>query len=284
MKAETINHAVVVGVGTMGQGIVQVMAQVGIEVTVVDITREHAQKGVSVLQENLNRRVAQGKMTAHQAQAILQHVHVADGFPACGQAQVAIEAVVEDRNIKRDVFRQLDNVCPPDTVLLTNTSTLSPTDLASMTRRPQAVAGFHFMNPVPVMKLVEIVTGLDTAPETVTFARELAQRMGKVPVVAREHPGGIVSRIMIAMRNEAIRIYAEGIASAQDIDQAMMLGGNWPMGPLALTDLVGVDIHLHNAESLSRDLGPCYMPPPLVKTMVRAGKLGRKTGEGFFKY
>ena len=275
----------VVGAGLMGVGIAQAVAQHGLPVVIADVDENTARSGAERLRAALEARVAAGKLPPEECAATLARLRVGKDLPAMGDADLIIEAVTEDLNIKQAVFRRLDEVCAPAAILATNTSILSPTEIGSVTRRPDRVVGLHFFNPAPVMKLVEVMMGLETSAATLDAVCAFAERIGKTPVTVRESPGGIVSRVLIAMRNEAARILAEGVASAEDIDTALRLGGGLPIGPLALIDLVGVDLHVTNAETLCRELGTDrFAPPPLLRTMVRGGRLGKKTGRGFFEY
>lgn len=286
MGSGEIERVAVIGAGVMGTGIAQVFAQSGFVVAQADVSEQILAKSRGRIRESLDGLVAKGKIPKSEAEAVLGRVRQTTRMEeAAKDSDFVVEAVVEDMETKKRVFAEWDRLCPPHAILATNTSILSPTEIAAATRRPEKCIGMHFMNPAPVMKLVEVVPGLLTAPETVETTTALARRIGKTPVVAKESPGGIVSRIMIAMRNEAVDILAEGIATAEDIDTAMKLGAGFPMGPLELIDLVGVDLHVTNSETMVRETGNAkYRPHPLLRKMVRARLLGRKSGRGFYTY
>jgi 3-hydroxybutyryl-CoA dehydrogenase len=284
--AVELTRVAVVGAGLMGRGIAQVFAQAGFTVTQTDVSDAVLAASRARLVADLDALVTRGKMTAPEARAVLERIESTVKLEeAVAAAELVVEAVVEDLAVKKRVFATLGEAAPASAVLATNTSILSPTEIASAARHPERCLGMHFFNPAPVMKLVEVVPGMMTAPETVECARAVVSRLGKTAVVAKESPGGIVSRIMIAMRNEAVDILAEGVATAEDIDTAMRLGAGFPIGPLALIDLVGVDLHVVNSDSMVRETGQAkYRPHALLRKMVRAGLLGRKAGRGFFGY
>ena len=275
----------VLGTGTMGAGIIQVLAQNGYEVAVRARRQETIDKGIAGIAKNLDKLVAKEKITEADKDATLARISSSTELDIMKDVDLIIEAAVEDMEMKKALFAELDTICKPEAILATNTSALSITEIAAATKRPDKVVGMHFFNPVPAMKLVEIVKGLTTSEETRTVVVELATKLGKTPVDVAEAPGFVVNRILIPMINEAAGVLADGVANAEGIDDAMKLGANHPIGPLALGDLIGLDVCLAIMETLYREFGDTkYRPHPLLRKMVRGNKLGRKTGVGFFDY
>jgi len=275
----------VLGAGTMGGGIAQVAAQSGYEVIVRDVETRFVEKGLATINKNLEKQVEKGKISAQEkaeTQARLKGcIDIADGK----DVDIVIEAIVENMDLKLKVYKELDSIIQPNAILASNTSSISITAIAAVTKRPDKVVGMHFFNPVPVMKLVEVIKGGATSEETFKTTFELAQKMGKTPVKVEEAPGFAVNRVLIPMINEAIYLLMEGVASAEDIDTAMKLGANHPIGPLALADMIGLDVCLAVMEVLYSEFSDSkYRPCPLLRKMVRAGYLGRKSGKGFFQY
>jgi 3-hydroxybutyryl-CoA dehydrogenase len=286
MATSTATRPVVVaGAGTMGSGIAQVFAASGRQVLLVDPVEAALQKGLGVIQKSLGRLVEKGTIDAAAREGTLQRIVTREaGFPIA-DCSIAIEAVPEKLDLKKDVLRTLDQKLPAGAILATNTSSISVTELGAATRRPARFVGMHFMNPVPIMPLVEIVRGLETSDETVAETAELAKALGKVPVTVADRPGFVSNRILMPMINEAAFALMEGVAEREAIDAVMKLGMNHPMGPLALADLIGIDVCLDIMEVLHAGFGDSkYRPCPLLRTMVAAGRLGRKTGRGFYEY
>jgi len=275
----------VLGAGTMGSGIAQAFAQSGYEVIVRDIEQAFVDKGLATIAKSLDRVVSKGGMTDGERSAALARITGTTDVGLAAGVDLVVEAAVENMAIKKKVFAELDGVCKPEAILATNTSSLSITEIAAATKRPDRVIGMHFFNPVPMMKLVEVIKGLATSDDTRKTIVDLCGTLGKTAVEVNEAPGFVVNRILIPMINEAIGILADGVASAEDIDNAMKLGANHPIGPLALADLIGNDVNLAIMEVLYTEFGDSkYRPHPLLRKMVRAGLLGRKSGKGFFDY
>lgn len=285
MKLDDIKTIGIVGAGQMGRGISQVCATAGYEVLLVDVAEPPLTEAVAKIRLGLERAVERGSLTGHQAGEILALIHPLGQLDRLRDVQVVIEAVPEDLALKQELFAQLSRICLPQAVLASNTSSISITKLGTASGRPDRVIGLHFMNPAPVMKLVEIVRGLETSEGTTQLALDLARRLGKTPVLTKDVPGFIVNRVLIPMINEAVFALEEGVASAEDIDLAMTTGANHPVGPLALADRIGLDTVLAICDVLYQDLGdPKFGPCPLLRRYVDAGWLGRKSGRGFYVY
>ncbi len=269
----------------MGNGIAHICAQHGRRATLVDLSEELLQQGLETIAKNLSRQVSKELLTRDEADATLERIYTTTKLAAVKEARLVVEAVSEDADLKRRIFADLDGLCPPETILASNTSSISITLLGAATKRTDKVIGMHFMNPVPVMKLVEVVRGHDTSDETHDMVVALARELGKTPVTVSDYPGFVANRVLMPMINEAIFCLMEGVAEREAIDEVMKLGMNHPLGPLALADLIGLDVCLSILEVLHRELGDDkYRPCPLLRRMVAAGHLGRKAGRGFYNY
>jgi len=280
-----IKKIFVLGAGTMGHGIAQVCSQTGLSVTLCDVSKELVDKAKAAIGKNLTRAVSKGKMSEEDKAETLQRIQGVTEIAKAAEADMVVEAVLEDIGLKRKVFAELDKTCGPGVILATNTSSQSITEIAAATKRPEQVIGMHFFNPVPVMKLVEIIRGLLTSDETYKTVEDLSVKLGKTPVEVNDYPGFATSRLLMVMLNEAFFAYWQGVGKAKDIDTAMKLGMNHPMGPLELADLIGLDICLNVMNRLYQGFNDSkYRPCPLLKNMVAAGLLGRKSGRGFYTY
>ena len=285
MNADSIHTAAVLGAGTMGHGIAQVLALCGVEVRLFDVDAAAASRGLEQVRANLEKGVARGKVSEEDKGSALARLSTSTVLgEAVSGAQAVVEAVPEKIELKQSIFSELGAQLGADVLLATNTSSLSITEIASAAAHPERVVGMHFFNPVHILKLVEVVRADQSSEEAVTTALGLAQRMGKQPIDVRDAPGFASSRLGIAIGMEAIRMVEESVASAEDIDKAMTLGYGFPMGPLKLTDLVGLDVRLSIAEYLASELGPRFEPPQLLRDMVERGELGKKTGQGFYSW
>lgn len=276
----------VIGAGQMGSGIAQVAAQSGLEVVLHDLEEERVEKGLRGIEKNLKRAVDKGRITTEEMAQVLGRIRTTtDLKEAAEHADFVVEAVVENMSVKQEVFRNLDQWCPEHTILASNTSSLPITEIAAVAKRPEKVIGMHFMNPVPVMKLVEVIRGLATADEVYAEVEALARKMGKTPVEVKDFPGFVSNRVLMPMINEAVYAVYEGVATPEAVDEVMKLGMNHPMGPLTLADFIGLDTCLYIMETLYEGFGdPKYRPCPLLRKYVKAGWLGRKTGRGFYQY
>jgi 3-hydroxybutyryl-CoA dehydrogenase len=279
------DRVAVVGAGQMGNGIAHVFAQSGFPVTMIDVSQDALDKGRSTIAKNIERQVKKGTIPADDQVQIMSRIDLNTDLEAVGEASLVIEAASEDSGLKYRIFTDLDRIAKPGAVLATNTSSISITEIARRTSRPDKVVGMHFMNPVPVMKLVEIIRGLATSDETTKYVVDLSKQLGKTPVEVNDFPGFVSNRVLMPMINEAVYCLMEGVGEPEAIDQVMTLGMNHPMGPLALADLIGLDTCVAILEVLRDGLGnPKYAPCPLLKKYVAAGWLGRKSGRGFYTY
>ena len=280
-----IQRVMVVGSGLMGSGITQVLAQTGYQVVMNDIKEEFVQRGLALITKQLDRDIQKGRRTEAEKATIVSRIEVSTNLEDAKNVQLVIEAATENKEIKLGIFRKLDEIAPKNAILASNTSSLSITDIAAATNRPEKVIGMHFFNPVPLMKLVEVIRGLATSEETFSTVEDLAKEMKKVPVAIKDYPGFAVNRILIPMINEAIYAVYEGIVTPEGIDEVMKLGANHPMGPITLADYIGLDTCLAIMEVLYEGFGdPKYRPCPLLRKYVEAGWLGVKTGRGFYVY
>ncbi len=280
-----MSRVAVVGAGTMGNGIAHVFAQQGWNVTLVDVETDALERAMKTIAANIERLVKKGAGSREQGAATLGRIQTSTSFDAVKQADFVVEAATENPEIKFQIFEDLDRLAPPATILASNTSSISITQIASQTKRPDRVVGMHFMNPVPLMPLVEVVRGLQTSDETTSKVVEVAKQLGKTPVEVNDAPGFVSNRVLMPMINEAIFCVQDGITTAEGVDQVMKLGMNHPVGPLALADLIGLDVCLDIMHVLQDGLDKQkYRPAPLLEQMVAAGKLGRKSGQGFYAY
>lgn len=275
----------VIGSGTMGRGIVEVFARAGYEVIVKDISEDFLKSMYQMIEKNLSRLIEKGKIADADKSSTMSRISHTLRYEDCKDCDLVIEVIAENQSLKEDIFKELDKVCKPETILATNTSSISITALSTATSRPDKVIGMHFFNPAPIMQLVEVIKGQLTSEEVYQTVFEMCQKINKTPVTIHEAPGFLVNRLLIPMINEAVGAFAEGVASRDDIDAAMKLGAGHPMGPLALADLIGIDVCLSIMEILHAEFGEDkYRPHPLLRKMVRAKQLGRKSGKGFYDY
>jgi 3-hydroxybutyryl-CoA dehydrogenase len=280
-----VHRVFIVGAGVMGAGIAETLAATGTEVFLIDKSAEMAERGIKRISENMDKEIGRWGLTASEKKSILSRIHPGADLSPVKEAEMVIEAIPDRLDLKQELFAELDSSCPPETVLVTNTSTLSISEIAAMTTRPDKVIGLHFLNPVNRIPIVEVVRGLKTSDETYQMIREFAGQINKQPILVNEYPGFVTTRIIVPLLNEAMHVLMEGISTADDIDAAMKLGFGFNMGPLALADMMGLDEVMAWMENLLAELSEHkYNPCPLLRKMVRAGNLGVKTGQGFFKY
>ena len=280
-----IHKVYIVGAGVMGAGIAELIASIGTEVTLIDKSAKLAEDGFKRISENMNREIERWGLTKAEKKAIMSRIFPTADLTLIGDAEMVIEAIPDRLTLKQKIFAEMDKLCPPETILVTNTSTLSISEIASATKRPDRIIGMHFLNPVTKIQVVEVVCGLRTSDKTYRTIREFAESINKRPILVHEYPGYVTTRIIVPLLNEAMHVLMEGISTAEDIDTAMKLGFGFNVGPLALADMMGLDEVMSWMENLISELSEHkYNPCPLLRKMVRAGRLGVKTGEGFFKY
>lgn len=280
-----IKKIAVIGAGTMGNGIAHVCSQRGFDVVLIDMKEEYIERGIATIKKNMAREVKKEKITQAEADAALGMIKTTTDLKVCSECQLVIEAIYEDSSVKTEFWKKVDPLCGPDILFASNTSSLPITLLAAATSRPEQFIGMHFMNPVPMMKLVEVIRGIATSDKTYEIIRDLAVKLGKTPVQVNDYPGFVANRILMPMINEAVYALMEGVASKDDIDTVMKLGANHPMGPLTLADFIGLDVCLAIMETLYHGFSDSkYRPCPLLRKMVQSGWLGRKTGRGFYDY
>lgn len=285
MKVDEIREVGVIGAGTMGSGIAQVVASSGRKVVLIDVSEASLSRGIKTIEKSLARMVKKGDIAESDSRAVVSNIQATTSYEDLSGVDMVVEAVFEEIGIKKETFKKLDEFTKPEIILATNTSSLSIVEMAISTKRPDKVVGMHFFNPAPIMKMVEVIKSLTTSDETVQIAYDFSRALGKEPVIAKDIPGFIVNRILMPMLNEAVFTLQDGIGSAEDIDKAMKLGTNQPMGPLALIDLIGLDVTLDVIDVLYKEFQDSkYRAATLLRQMVRSGWLGRKSGRGFYKY